>query len=404
MIKYALWLVCMSLVSLSGTTLSCAQAAKDAVATPPPQEIKNLEKSNRLLTAIEALLKQAAEARGDAKDLPSREKFVFPPLWTETREDREQIIRPLLDAALEIVSDAPVVVFQAEIKQKRRAIGDLKDSISSLRERRLQAPESGFLPGVVTDTQRSIDADIVALEQTIKIHEASIEAIREKVRAGLAASGVTISKEQLNLLLDSVLGSDLLRLVTAFEASRGVDQRLGELLSQSGGDLKAARRYFAMHAALFAMLLQAQTIVLEKIDGDYMVKLNDVLSGIKSAREKSYQLLGGQNRPDQRRALEANVKSQNLAEKVASFYKDYLQTQRRSIAEARDRTIHDLEIADNTYETVEASFELRALMDDARTSFEALLRLEAPGFDQVFQNESLRKEFENLTEKLGPSS
>ncbi|MBC7911773.1 MAG: hypothetical protein H7Y30_14805, partial [Pyrinomonadaceae bacterium] len=142
----------------------------------------------------------------------------------------------------------------------------------------------------------------------------------------------------------------------------------------------------------------------EKIDGEYMVKLNTVLAGIKTAREKTYQLLATQNRPDQRRALEANIKSQNLAEKVALFYRDYLQTQRRSIAEARARTIHDLEIADNTYETVEASFELRALMDNARTSFEALLRPEAPGFDQVFQNETLRKEFENLTEKLGPTS
>ncbi len=365
---------------------------------------KSAERSNKLLSAIEALLKRAADARGDAKTLPSREKFVLPPLWTETREDREQTIRPLLDAALEIISDAPVVALQEQMKQRRRAIGDLKDRIASLREKRLEAPESGFMPGVFTNTQNSINSDIAALEQSIKANEAAIEGVREEVRAGLAASGVTISKEQLDLLLDSVLGSDLLRLVTAFEASRGVDQRLGELLSQSSGDLKAARRYFAMHAALFAMLLQAQTVVLEKIDGLYMVKLNNVLTGIKTAREKSYQLLATQNRPDQRRALDANVKSQNLAEKVATFYKDYLQTQRRSIAEARARTIHDLEIADNTYETVEASFELRALMDDARTSFEALLRLEAPGFDQVFQNESLRKEFENLTEKLGPSS
>ena len=43
-------------------------------------------------------------------------------------------------------------------------------------------------------------------------------------------------------------------------------------------------------------------------------------------------------------------------------------------------------------------------MRDARTSFEALQRLEAPGFDQVFKNETLRKEFESLTRKLGPTS
>jgi hypothetical protein len=81
-----------------------------------------------------------------------------------------------------------------------------------------------------------------------------------------------------------------------------------------------------------------------------------------------------------------------------------LLTQRSQLAEARERTLRDLAIADNTFETVEASFQLRELMRDARTSFEALQRLEAPGFDQVFKNETLRKEFESLTQKLGPTS
>jgi hypothetical protein len=44
-------------------------------------------------------------------------------------------------------------------------------------------------------------------------------------------------------------------------------------------------------------------------------------------------------------------------------------------------------------------------MRDSLQSFEAIQRLEAPTFDQIFKNEQLRKEFENLTRKLdAPSS
>ena len=69
------------------------------------------------------------------------------------------------------------------------------------------------------------------------------------------------------------------------------------------------------------------------------------------------------------------------------------------------RAIHDLRIADNTFETVEASFQLRDLMRDSATSFEAIQKLEAPTFEQIFRNEELRREFENLTRKLdAPSS
>ena len=56
------------------------------------------------------------------------------------------------------------------------------------------------------------------------------------------------------------------------------------------------------------------------------------------------------------------------------------------------------------YTEGETEAEARALIEDARASFEAIQKLEAPGFDQVFKNKQLRKEFENLTRKLGPTS
>ncbi len=413
--RFSMMLMALALAAFMAVSPALAQkpgadAAKPAATqdTGPVQEPrageKAYEQSRRLLQAIDSILTKAAQERSQAKDLPSRERFVIPPLWTETREDREKTIRALLDSALEIVSDAPVVQMQEKIAARRRNIADLRDRIARLRERRLQAPESGFLPGVLSETQGSIDSAIASLQDKIRANEDDIKGIKREIGVALKDAGVEISDIQLDLLIDSVLGPDMLKLVTAFEASRTIDQRLGELLVQSGEDIKTARRYFAMHAALFAMLLQAQDTLIDKIDNDYLAKLKAIIADIKRTREETYQLLAGQNRPDQRRTLEANLKSQEFAEKVASFYRDYLLTQRRQLADARLRTLRDLRIADNTFETVQASFELKALIEDARTSFEALQRLEAPGFDQLFKNESLRKEFESLTEKLGPSS
>lgn len=362
------------------------------------------KKASELLNAIDSLLTRTAKERGNLKDLPSRENYVIPPLWKETREDREKQIRRLLDSVLEIVTDAPVVQMQGKLQVHRRTIAGIKDQISQLRQRRLLAPEGGLMPSILSETQSSIDSKIADLEARIKGNEAAIGKIKGEIKTALLQSGIDIGDAQLDLLLDSVLGEDLIKLVTAFQAARAVDDRLGALLSQSNEDVKAARRYFAMHAALFAMMVHAQDMLIEKIDTVYITKLKSILGDIKETREASRRLLTGQNRADQQRALDANVKAQNFAEKVASFYRDYLLTQRRQLAEARERTLRDLAIADNTYETVEASFQLHQLMEDARTSFEALQRLEAPGFDQVFRNETLRKEFESLTQKIGPTS
>jgi hypothetical protein len=369
----------------------------------PPVDTSGLQ-SQALLSAIDKILRRAAGEREAAKNLPEREKFLFPPIWTETREEREANVRELLDSALEIVTDAPILKLQAEIAMHRDRIAAAKDRIASLREKRLEAPESGLLPGIISDTQGSIDKTIAALQDDIKSRETDIGRIKQDIAKALAVAGIELTKDQLDLLLDSVLGSDLLKLVTAFEVSKVADQRLAALVKQSHEDLKAARRYFAMHAALYAMLVEAQGLLIDKIDSVYLVRLNGIMSNIVKTNAQTRQLLQAQTREDQRKILEANLKAQETSQKVSAFYREYLQNQRRLLAETRSRTLFDLRVADNTYETVEESFQLKALMDEAKTSFDALHRLETPGFEQIFRNENLKREFENLTQKLGPSS
>jgi hypothetical protein len=369
----------------------------------PPLDTSGLH-SHALLSAIDKILKRAADERQSAKTLPERDKFLFPPLWTETREDRESSVRQLLDGALDIVTDAPILKLQDEIAKQRTNIAAARDKIASLREKRLAAPESGLMPGILTDTQDSIAKSIAALEDGIKVREADIARKKQDIRKALAAAGIDLTDEKLDLLLDSVLGSHLLKLVTAFEVSKIADQKLATLLSQSNGDLKAARRYFAMHAALFAMLVEAQGLLIEQIDTVYLVRLEKIMGDIARTNAETRQLLQSQTREDQRKVLEANLKAQEASQKVSAFYKEYLSNQRHLLAEARNRTVFDLRVADNTFETVEEGFQLKVLMEDAKPSFDALHRLEAPGFEQIFRNENLKREFENLTQKLGPSS
>lgn len=360
--------------------------------------------SQALLSAIGNILKQAAQERESIKTLPDRDQFLFPPLWTETREDREASVRRLLDSALDIVTDAPVLRLQDEIAKLRAKIAAENDKVAHLHERRLEAPETGMLPGILTDTQSSIDKRIARLKEDIKARQADIVRIKEQIGKALSAASIDLSKDKLDLLLDGVLGGDLLKLVTAFEVSKIADQRLATLLNESGDDLKAARRYFAMHAALFAMLVEAQGLLIKQIDTVYLVRLAKIMSDIANTGATTRELLQSRTREDQRKVLEANLKAQETSKKVSEFYKQYLTDQRRILAEARKQTVFGLRVADNTFETVEESFQLKALMEDAKPSFDAIQRLEAPGFEQIFHNENLKREFENLTQKLGPAS
>ena len=118
------------------------------------------EQAQRLMKAIDAILQDTAKNRGEAKKLPSESDFLMKPLWTETREDREKKIRDLLDAAMGIVTDVPVVEVQSKIEGLRKNMRDLDDRIVALREKQLTAPKDGVLPGYITDTVDSLAKDI----------------------------------------------------------------------------------------------------------------------------------------------------------------------------------------------------------------------------------------------------
>jgi hypothetical protein len=374
-----------------------AEAARDADA--------NSEQAQRLMKAVDALLQDAARNRGEARKLPTENDYLVRPIWTETREDRQRKIRELLDAALGVVTDVPVVDLQKKIDSLRRNIREQDDRIVRLREKQLVAPKDGMLPGYVTDTVDSLGKDIDDTKKRIDLNRGEIAKTKAEVHEALKKAGIQLSPEQIDLLLDSVLSRDLVRLVAVFNSAKLIDGQLGKLMTASGENIGAARKYFAMHAALFALLVHSQDLLIDKIDKQYLPKLSEIEIDIRKARAKTAELLKLENREDQKRALEGNRESQRLAEDAAKGYRRYLLQQREQIAKARQRATHDLRIADNTFETVEASYQLRNLMRDAAASFEAIQKLEAPTFDQIFKNEELRREFENLTRKLdGPTS
>jgi hypothetical protein len=396
-----------------GATVAQPQSANPAAPAAPGEPAAKdpregdvaYEQAQRLMKAIDAVLQDAAKQRSQARKLPPERDFLMKPLWTETREDREKKVRDLLESALGIVTDVPVVDVQRKIEGLRRNIRDLEDQIVGLREKQIGAPKDGMLPGIITDTVDSLGKQIDETKKRIELSRAEIAKAKGEVREALAKSGVTLAPEQVDLLLDTVLSGDLVRLVAVFNSAKLIDGQLARLMAASGENIGAARKYFAMHAALFALLVHAQDMLIAKIDKQYLPKLAAIEADIKAARLRTAELLKAENRDDQKRTLESNRESQRLADDAAKGYRRYLLQQREQVAKARQRATHDLRIADNTYETVEASFQLRNLMRDSAASFEAIQKLEAPTFDQIFKNEELRREFENLTRKLdGPTS
>jgi len=143
-----------------------------------------------------------------------------------------------------------------------------------------------------------------------------------------------------------------------------------------------------------------------KIDKQYLPKLTAIEAGHQVGACKTAELLKAENREDQKRALEGQPREPAPGRRGRQGLPQISPGQQREqVARARQRATHDLRIADNTFETVEASFQLKNLMKDFGRLLRAIQRPGGTHFDQIFKNEELRREFENLTRKLdAPSS
>ena len=242
--------------------------AAQAPAAPEPPANRdadaNSEQAQRLMKAVDALLQDAARNRGEARKLPTEKDYIVRPIWTETREDRERRIRELLDSALGVVTDVPVVDLQKKIEGLRKNIREHDDRIVRLREKQLIAPKDGMLPGYVTDTVDSLGKDIDETKKRIELNRGEIAKTKTEVQEALKKAGVQLSPEQVDLLLDSVLSGDLVRLVAVFNSAKMIDGQLGKLMTASGENIGAARKYFAMHAALFALLVHSQDLLIDQ--------------------------------------------------------------------------------------------------------------------------------------------
>src|SRR5438128_116299 len=172
-------------VATPGPSATPAAPEKD-----PREGDPSFEQAQRLMKAVDAILQDTAKNRGEARKLPTEKDFLMKPLWTETKEDREKKIRDLLDAALGIVTDVPVVDVQKKIEGLRKNIRELDDRIVKLREKQIGAPKDAMLPGLFTDTVDSLGKDIDESKKKIELSREEIAKAKGQVLEALNKAGV----------------------------------------------------------------------------------------------------------------------------------------------------------------------------------------------------------------------
>ena len=147
------------------------------------------------------------------------------------------------------------------------------------------------------------------------------------------------------------------------------------------------------------MIVYTQKQYLNKMDNIYLPKVTRIVNDAEAIQIKTKMLINSTKDANSKKILDSNYKSQVLSAKTASLYKKQLNQQHQKIQSALKKSNHDLQIALNTFKTVQISFTLLEVIKESRESFNSLLNIQLPELIP-FENKEMALEYEKITQEI----
>lgn len=353
----------------------------------PPEVASSWEKLTGTLT-------ETLNLRDKQEKLPGSSWFPF----REDKNSNAKKINALLDAAISILVNGEAGEIRKNASNLREAISKQRAELDDLRNKRITAPEKSRLPWKLT--KEKADERIARLQEEIADSEERLNEINAKLASALKEIGLELDGEQVEILLNSVTGEDLMQNTIVFTNVKAVVSKLEELAQNDDNTLEITRRYTGMYLVLNDLLIHTQEEFVRKIDGEYKPKLKGIIAEADSLRKEAMSRSNqGVYSVEQRKGFASNAQSNALTIQVANLYTELLESQRSSTMESIKSLRLNRDLAENTYRTVRSSGELRGLIHTGLKVFDAVSTLSMPEL-KVFESGVMRLEFEEINRRL----
>ncbi len=333
-------------------------------------------------------------------DLKDRHESLPDSAWIGAdKTSNAKKIDELLDRAMELLLTSEVNEARIEMRKLQETIPAMRRTVEEYRNKRLSAPVKTKLPYVVK-TVKDYDDLIAETEEEIANATKAVAGVRSRITDNLRSYNLRLDDDQLDVLLTSVVGDDLLKNAVIFENVRTVTMKLMELAGANRDDMAIARRYYGMYVVLIDVLIHTQNEFIRRIDEGYIPRIGRIGESVRQSLEEARTALAGRGFSEtQRKILNANIESNTFTLRAAKLYEELLGRQRSQLVLCLHGLERDRRVAKNTYDTVRHSSDLSEMIQSGLKLFDALIALQIPEI-QTFENAGVRREFEELTRRL----
>lgn len=372
---------------LSSTLLSPTVMAADDMSFDQPEAFATLKKAVSYFDEMDTLPEEAWISRDQAS----------------ARSDMDDMIEEAMQAL-----DVPELSsLRSTYRKVEGKIRESRGDISELKEKRILAPDTDvstltrFTPtdtlrGFTASTRGDYDLLIEAHEKNIAAYQEELKTLEGTLAARLKEIGITLTPDQVQVWLSSVVGDDVLNMSVVFASIKSVAQQLAELTRDSGENLEYARRYYGMVVMLHRMIVTMQEDFIARVNDEVLPQLKGFATEAEATTREARTLIkqGGQ-----RESLENNIRANALTLKTITLYRTLVSEQRDRVKTSLTQSRRELAVATNTYRTVKLSANVADLIRQGVKTFDTLAGLQVP-VATSFENTAMREEFRKLTERM----
>ncbi len=329
----------------------------------------------------------------DIKELKSkRNQAPDESIFGKTKRDYDEKIESIFQI-LSVITNDPQIV------KDRSTLEKLKSKIESSELKSADLKTKAQL-ATGEDKEKLIDRSN-SHQTDINEYNDSRNELLFNVQNRLEAYGLSLDTDQVKVLLSRVDADDIIGMTTSFSVIAKLTQQFSEATLESGENLQIARNYYFMHVILLELQMHIQRNYIDRLKNVYLVKLGKLKreNGTLITETKS---LVGSSKGSHKKVAEQNLKSQQFTRKVLVLYEEILRKDLYKIQNGLKKVNDNFLVALNTYETVNVSADLAALMAGNNNLFNEVMSLQAPELIP-FENLQIQDAFETLSLQLSDS-
>ena len=353
-------------------------------------EEKRTRKFEEIWNRVRGKLVKGSKLYSEKENAPNS-TLVF----GDDKQDIQEDIDELLNDTIALLLNDDLMVYQEEIEELNQKIDADELKLAEYKEERVGAP----LKSMVHTTKSGYDTKIKDTQDEIAIFKNRIHVVEGKLKDRFALVGVTLSREQIAVLLARADGHDIVQVSLVIDVIKQITEQILGLMKESGEDLLQAKRYYGMHLVSLALVVHLQQQYIDRVNWVYIPKIDAIVNRAGKMMNRTEVLIDREQNRDREAIYHSNLEAQAFTKKVAIEYREELMTSREKMLEAQGHTKKNLQVAENTFATVSLSSGLYNLIAQSQMMFDKISRIQIPQI-VPFENMQIEQKYKELTKQI----